>query len=394
MSQRHAQRLVILKQLYSALDNSCPLGGAIPTRGVRPFRRTPRDRQANRLCLLAMSIALAGCATNAGDSLPGHDGGRAGDGPGLGFVEGSVGDAPAARDAAVDQRPDAEQQDAAPPLTWDVHDKPLLIRADSAGVELLGFTQMEDVDELGTQAFVQVGHKTLLSSVFVAVDPAKRYRLSGRFRSVGATASRLYFGLAPYNADFEFISIEQSFQIGTAVTVSSFSDTVIVTEETISDWNSGTNPNTGKPYVAHQRSLGFYFDGVTNRLPDWLWTNYRDSGSSEVDEGTFSQASDTKILINDPVPAEQAARIIPATTKVMNHSSGGTYLYAAASAVDVPLTWTSYEGDITGASLGSNTNTFRLETAHVKLVLLLNYKQDNVSRIQFTELKFEELPAD
>lgn len=261
---------------------------------------------------------------------------------------------------------------------------PVTIKADDESAVWAGAWETADDALLGRKVFARSDNSFAFSEVLIPVDPSKRYRVSGSFRSVGEGASLLYFGLAPYTDDPRFIWIEEVNRVGTPGTVSSFDDNQITTIEPLSGWSAG---------MSYQRLIGFYYDGRINRLPDWVWIGYEVETIYDTDPelSCYSQATGNQIWLNEPIPAGQASRIIPGTTKVMNHSSGGTYLYTAAAAVTVPETWTHYEGEITGASFAVGDNTFRPETAYVRFLLLLNHAQGPEKRLHFTDLKIEEV---
>jgi len=84
--------------------------------------------------------------------------------------------------------------------------------------------------------YEQTAHRHIQSSEFLPVDPSSRYQLSGSFRSVGTTGSRLYFGLATYDKDYNLIKSYQIRRSGSIGTVSEFFETEILASEPILDW--------------------------------------------------------------------------------------------------------------------------------------------------------------
>lgn len=260
---------------------------------------------------------------------------------------------------------------------------PLQIIADASGIAALGFAQTAQDDLRLAPVFTATGPRDVLSTVLVAVDPARRYRVAGSFRSVGSELSRLYLGLAPYDPEPRFISVQESDRFGEAATIAAFSATSISSAAALNGWGNGG--------PAYARQLGFYFDGRTEHLPDAVWSNLlsdapEDWYSTNPAIGAFSTAQGQTIALNAALPATITTRIAAGTTRVMNQTSGGTYLYAAAVGVAVPTTWTRYEGEITGTAFNGGSSVFRLTTAYVRITLLLNYHQGTTAQLRFTEL--------
>ena len=216
--------------------------------------------------------------------------------------------------------------------------------------------------------FVDGYERLVSSSGLMEIDPDKHYVLSGDFMSVGEEAGNLYLGLAPYEADGTLIKSEEAKRDGTPGTVQSISDTEIVVTEDVSDWRQALD------YYACHREIGFYLDGDTSHLPDYVISNYSDLYSYDPTEGAYSSTSGNTISLNDAIPDSIASQIVPGTTVVMNQTKGGTYIYAAAGSANPPLdTWTTYTSDIiTGTSFNTNTQ-FWPETAYVNVVFLANY---------------------
>lgn len=262
---------------------------------------------------------------------------------------------------------------------------PLQIIANASGIAALGFAQTAQDDLRLAPVFTATGPRDVLSAVLVAVDPARRYRVAGSFRSVGSELSRLYLGLAPYDAEPRFISVAESERLGEAATIAAFDATSISSAAALVGWGSSGGP-------AYARQLGFYFDGRTDHLPDAVWSNLLPAAITEVwystdpTIGAFSTAQGQTIALNAALPATITARIAAGTTRVMNQTSGGTYLYTAAAGVAVPTTWTRYEGEITGTAFNGGSSVFRPTTAYVRIALLLNYHQGTTAQLRFTEL--------
>ncbi|MBK8480018.1 MAG: hypothetical protein IPL40_02415 [Proteobacteria bacterium] len=365
---------------------------------------TPRSSRFARLgggtawAVVVLALIGSGCSKQrAADA-------QVSDGALLHFRDGS---SAAPRDAAAKARRDsnlsgdataprdATHADAAPPEPVDSLGRPtnlrdavpIVLSADARGISLLGFAQTAQDDDLKSAVFTAAGETNLLSSVLVAVDPAKRYRLSGRFRSSGSEPSKLYLGVAPYSAEPRFIRVEQAERVGAAATLTGITATELSTAATLTGWSKGG--------PAYARQLGFYFDGEIDHLPDAIWGNQpaglTEPYSTDPALGAFSTAENQTVALNAALPATISGRVVNGTTRVMNHSGGGTYLYAAAALVTVPNTWTLYQGELTGAAFNGGPNVFRPTTAYVRLAILLNYRQGDAARLSFTDLSLVEV---
>jgi len=235
-----------------------------------------------------------------------------------------------------------------------------------------------------------VNYGSLFSTGYIPVDTAKSYILSGDFKSAGSTNSTMYYGLAPYDEYHQSISSDRIYRMGSDATISSYTDTQINVAETLSGWNS-----TGS--IDYSRTIGFYYDGNTNKLPDYVM--YRLAcGTVEYPQfcydtdaahGFYSTASGTTISLNVPIPAGVAANIITGTTVIKNHSFSSSYMYSALIGNVVPATWTNYTGTITGEDWGPDPDHFWKGTKYVKLLFLTNYNAGS-SKILFDDLNFRQ----
>ena len=79
-----------------------------------------------------------------------------------------------------------------------------------------------------------------------------------------------------------------------------------------------------------------------------------------------------EVRLNEP-----CGRAYPAGTKVREHPAGPAYLYCAAAAQAAPTEWTQYSGSVMGLSeAGAGNARWWHGTKYAKLVMLLNYEQD------------------
>ncbi len=291
---------------------------------------------------------------------------------------------PARRTTAIDLSTRADLSAWIVGLEWPTRimtDAPAIIDADSAdGRALLGYDTTID-DELQGTAFSRSDRYDVRSRAVIPIDPSLTYRVSGRFRSNGATLSRFYYGLAPYDAAGQFISAYRANRRGALTTVDLAATTAgsIVTTAPVDDWNLPTT-------FGFQRAVGIYYDGDPSHLPDYVHTKPDNQSEIGPQAGAFSSAVGNTITLNVDLPAEVLAQI-SAETIIANHHSGSTYLYSAAASLFAGSDWTDFSGDLTGTAFTASALQFRPETAYVKLIILANYQQEG----QATELLWDEL---
>ncbi|EKE28432.1 MAG: glycosyl hydrolase protein [uncultured bacterium (gcode 4)] len=223
--------------------------------------------------------------------------------------------------------------------------------------------------------FSDIGMNQNYTTEFIPVDPAKTYNITGLFKSAWAIASRLYYGVATFDSNKNFIWAEDVIRYWNDVVVSSYNSTSITVNQTISWWQD--------PAAAYyNRSIWFYYDGNTSHLPDYVMMI--------SPNWAYSSAIWTTITLNYPLPAHVMTNLILWTTVIKNHWSGGSYLYSAAAYESVPYSWTKYQANITGEWFGNWGGAFRLGTRYVKILFLNNYWQGSDTEMLYKNLSFKE----
>ncbi len=244
------------------------------------------------------------------------------------------------------------------------------------------------VNEAGNNVYAEKGPRTLFGSEYIKVHPNYTYRLKGKFKSTGTNLSKLFFGLAHYDINGKLIFPWYVLRRGSDAKILTVANNVInVTTQGLNDW---AQPGT----VAYDRSLGFYYDGNTDKLPDFVLTYYPDNNSSSTatTSGSYNSLGTSTINLNTALPAAEAAKIIANVSVVKNHYSGSTYQYSAASNVSVPKSWTNYESsNITGEGFSVASEIFRKSTRFVRILILSNYGQTENEELYFDDIKFEQI---
>ncbi|EKE29856.1 MAG: glycosyl hydrolase protein [uncultured bacterium (gcode 4)] len=248
---------------------------------------------------------------------------------------------------------------------------------DASMANALSYVPAQSIKNVDWQdVFSDIGMNQNGTSEYIPVDPSKTYSVSWLFRSAWAVASKLYFGISTFDTNKNYISAEQVIRVGNDVIVSSFDSTSITVDRTISWWW-----DSAQPY--YLRSIWFYYDWNTNKLPDYVMfipPNW-----------AYSSAVGNSILLNYTLPSHVIANIILWKTVVKNHWSWWTYLYSAASHESVPNIWKKYEGNITWEWFGNWGSAFRLGTRFVKILFLNNYWQGADTELLYKSLSFKEI---
>jgi len=209
-------------------------------------------------------------------------------------------------------------------------------------------------DDNGKSVFSGTGATSFVSSELIPVDPAKNYTLSGNFKSVGSASDPyLYFGFLLFDENKKRIYPVEVERAGNDVTVTSVAGNVLNVTPAVADWNAPTT-------TISWRYIGVYYDGDTNKRPDYTGM-------------TYVTAEANSINLTSALPSTVVEKIIPGTTVVKNHLSGGSkYTYTAAQRLKVPSSWTEFSGQITGEGFVNEVNVFRLGTRFVEVVVQTN----------------------
>ena len=110
------------------------------------------------------------------------------------------------------------------------------------------------------------------------VDTSLKHRLKAKFKSIGKEKSKLYLGIACYDANEKMIS-SADVNRNSACTITDFTENTITLDKQPADWNVGATAGGAK-------CLGFYFDGNTERVPDFVWA--KDEKSKEKKQRSWS----------------------------------------------------------------------------------------------------------
>ena len=214
-------------------------------------------------------------------------------------------------------------------------------------------------------------YKALFSKQAITVDPAKKYQISGEFRTKAGTKPSVYFGFAPYNAK------------GQPITCASICVTPDTATEVAADAPKGSKSilvkdaskwKTASPYAL----IVFNAKGDFSDLPNYSYISIVKNGRAQ--EGEF-----WKLTLKTPLKAD-----VKAGTKVRQHSMGSAYIYTGGGFL-LPEKWVARKGTISGMAKNTNpVNKFWPGTKTVRiLILLMGGKAD--TEVEFKNIKVEEI---
>ncbi len=207
---------------------------------------------------------------------------------------------------------------------------------------------------------------TIISKNAFPVDPAKKYRLTGSFKSAGEKEGKVYLGFQPLDAEEQEISSVQVIGVKRTETelveACEAEDTVIK----IKDGSKWRKAQTAR--VAFEADDSGEYTDLPNR-------NLSGAGIIKVEK----KDNCWEVVLKKP-----CGMSCPAGTKVRRHNSGTSRMYCAAANVTVPSEWKTYSGEATGSvKSGNPADKFWPGTAYVKIVILANFmgSKDNVMLI-------------
>eukprot|EP00397_Hematodinium_sp_SG-2012_P031991 GEMP01034022.1.p1 GENE.GEMP01034022.1~~GEMP01034022.1.p1 ORF type:complete len:466 (+),score=140.18 GEMP01034022.1:168-1565(+) len=166
----------------------------------------------------------------------------------------------------------------------------------------------------------------------IDIDPTKRYEITCDVRCPFSSdtfpndspESYIYLAVKCLDARLHPIAPVDVLRKGAPCTVLAFDEannTLTLDRDVSSEWFA-SGP-------CHQRSLGIYADGVTDRVrPDKVLQNTSCAWNSKrPSDGAYSRITGQVMYLNMDVPSSINVR--PQVSKVWNHYGGGKYMYPA-----------------------------------------------------------------
>ena len=215
------------------------------------------------------------------------------------------------------------------------------------------------------------GNRYLFSRQLIKIDPAKKYQVSGEFRTAAGPAALVYLGFAPCDAKNNLlwargVNTVANTQTEIAEDAKKGSKTIKVKDA--SKWNKTTK-------------YSWMVFGAKDDFSDLPNMN----AVSTVPQ-SFKQDGDVwEVALKTPLKAD-----IAAGTKVRQQLDGASYMYSAG-AFKVGDKWIARKGIATGmAKNGNPSNKFWPGTVTARiLILVLQAKNDTVT--EFRNVKVEEV---
>lgn len=223
-------------------------------------------------------------------------------------------------------------------------------------------------------AAMTLSTKTVLYSIaapYIPVDPAKKYRLSGKFRLVKPLAEKpgkLKFGIQTFDKDKRPIYPEHTTVINrTATTLAAAAEYGKRTVTIAAGKSWRIVPNFS--YIAFD--VKDDFSDLPNR------TTVAITGIKQLPDGK------AELQLKAPMRAFYAAG-----TKVRMHYRLAAFLYGGALNKALTADYQEFSGVFTGEQRGMSHNMFRKGTAFIQVVVML----EGNGTLEFKDIKFEELP--
>ena len=226
------------------------------------------------------------------------------------------------------------------------------------------------------------GNKQIKGNIRYPVNEETVMELKGEFRSSGKIKSRIYFGLKCFKENGDEITAYHINRVNEPLLLTSINTDgkSFTLDKKPEKWHV---TNDSKLY--YKKSLGLYFDGNINHLPDYI-----------IKAPAYDNYQDNTINLNQEIPKDILDKIIPFETKVMNHYGSGVYDYSAACGDEVPEIWKEFKAEYNGYSSGYGDikGKLRPETKSVIPFVICNYGQneDAVLEIKNIEIVIKDKP--
>ena len=192
----------------------------------------------------------------------------------------------------------------------------------------------------------------------IKINPEKSYLLSGEFKSIGTTLSKLHFGIMCFGSNDQEITPQKVIRKDISRTITSFDTT----------FKSFTLDDSAQIFA--KGFIGLYYDGNTDKLPDKLISGQTVEGNA--------------INFTKALPKEIADLIVVGKTKVMHHGhSKKVHMYNACDGKEVPKEWTTFSASFRGFAWGEGVNgKFRKGTCYACPIIIAHHSQDSTAVLE------------
>lgn len=217
------------------------------------------------------------------------------------------------------------------------------------------------------------GYTKIVSKPKLSIDPTKKYRVSGEFRQTVGKLGTFHFGVSCYSADKQFIMPQNCIYYGISFTTLK------------SDAKAGSNtlevvPNSDW-IVRKDLRVAFNAQKDFSDLPNFdLSKGYPEKKAFNVENGSLV------VTLSKPLEKDY-----PAGSFVRLHCGGGENIYCAGEKLKLSREWQTFTGEVSGYSYGHTNKQFRYNTKFAAIVFRLGCEERVTSRVQFRNLKLEEI---
>jgi len=230
----------------------------------------------------------------------------------------------------------------------------------------------------------------------IPVDPSLNYRMTLMAKSKTGLG-KYYFGVSMF--DIDGLSISPSMVFGSTRAIVTLAAELKVGDTTITlSSTDGIEDGVFSESAGHRHSIIFwgYKNSKGYTYPDGTYS--RTYGNAMWNDGGVNRTTNV-ITLNKPwalTNPNDPQGIFRVGQKVSGTKSGGSYQYISASNLNVPTSWTKFEGTIGGA--GVEATNFFPGTAFIRMIFLVNRSTgggvagDNIwlNSLDFANIKSED----
>ncbi len=204
------------------------------------------------------------------------------------------------------------------------------------------------------------------------VDPAKKYKLSGKIRAVpGTVGENFYFGFIPLDAKGRQIASEQ-----------------------VNVKTKGTDTELAAPVKAGDTVVKVKDASKWDAASPWFVIAFNTKDDySDLPNRELAQIVEKKIEKKGDVwevtLKKPAAKDYPAGTKVRQQRYGATYMYTAGAAKKAPADWQEFSGVVQGiAPIGNPARQWWNGTKQAQVLLIMNFESKD-GKTEFKDIVLE-----
>jgi len=204
-----------------------------------------------------------------------------------------------------------------------------------------------------------------------AVDPAKKYTVSGEFRFRGTPLKSFYVGLTPLTEKEQPIPCA-------GIHAEPGTETTLAAPAAVGD-------TTLKLADAQKWNNKFPYAAVAFNVKD-NFADFPNYDHVSMKKGSVKKAGDVwEIELGGPLK-----KAYPAGTRVRQHRFGGAYIYTTMKFKDFNSDWQKFSGTVTGMTQSVRSDTqFWPCTAKARVIILSNSGADD-SVVEFRNIVVEE----